>query len=118
MTIRGPLAKGGALTVALGAGSLLLTQVVFAIGDRDGTPASILFSGVLSGLLSGLTAAGLVLVYRTTKVINFAQVAIGIAGGVLVSELIRFTEIPFLLACLFGLMVAAATGLFFDLVFV
>ena len=61
----------------------LYTQVLLpgAGGLGRGTPAAILFRGVVFGLVNALTAAGIILVYRTLRVINFAQTAIGAAGA-------------------------------------
>ena len=41
----------------------------------------ILFQGFIDGLIYALIAIGLVLIYKATGVINFAQGAIGTLGG-------------------------------------
>ena len=41
----------------------------------------ILFQGFIDGLVYALIAMGLVLIYKATGVINFAQGAIGTFGG-------------------------------------
>ena len=41
----------------------------------------IVFRGIVEGLMYALVALGLVLVYRATGVINFAQGQIGAFGG-------------------------------------
>jgi len=82
------------------------------------SPWTYAFHGLVDGLLNALTAVGLILVYRTTRVINFAQTAIGAAGGELAFQLIELTRVPFLVALVLGLVLAAAVGLLFDLVLV
>lgn len=82
-----------------------------------GTPAAILFAGLVVGMVNALTATGIVLVYRTTRVINFAQTAIGAAGAALCFELIQLTPVPFPIAFVLGVAVAGGLGLLFDLVF-
>ena len=41
---------------------------------------NLLFKGVVGGLITGLVAMGIVLVYRSTGVINFAVGSIGAFG--------------------------------------
>ena len=112
----GPYAIGGGIGVV----SLVYTQFILpgsgSVGR--GTPMAILFSGFVLGLVSALTAAGIVLVYRTTRIINFAQTAIGAAGAALTFELIRFVDkMPFVVAFVLGILLAGLAGLAFDLVF-
>jgi branched-chain amino acid transport system permease protein len=99
-------------------GSLVITQFVLpgSAGGGRGTPTSILFAGAVQGLLNALTAAGLILVYRTTRVINFAQTAIGAAGGELTFQLLQLTRVPFAIAFPAGLITAGLAGLVFDIV--
>ena len=64
--------------------------VVLAIGTQvapDDIPAGIVLKGVVFGSATGLLAVGLVLTYRTTRVINFAYGAMGILGGALATTL-------------------------------
>ena len=95
----------------------LYTQVLLpgAGGLGRGTPAAILFRGVVFGLVNALTAAGIILIYRTLRVINFAQTAIGAAGAILTFNFVRYTEVPFLVAFLLGLGLSALVGIVLDL---
>jgi len=43
----------------------------------------LVFDGVVTGLLYALLAMGIVLIYRATRVINFAVGAMGLVGGAL-----------------------------------
>jgi branched-chain amino acid transport system permease protein len=106
------------IVAVLMAGALLVvTQVVLPGRGGRGTPAAILFSGFVAGMVNALIAAGLILVYRTTRIVNFAQTAIGAAGASFCFQLVQFTKTPFPLAFLAGLAVAGLIGLAFDLVF-
>src|SRR4051794_30662677 len=67
-------------------------------GGGRGTPIGILFNGFVNGCGVAVTALGLVLVYRSLRVINFAQVALGAAGGLLFCEFMQFTSVPFPIA--------------------
>lgn len=92
--------------------ALLVAQRGFAI------PAGVFFAGTVSGLVAGLTAAGIILVYRTTRVINFAHTAIGSAGALLTFELIQAVHAPFAVAVPLGLLVGTVVGVVFELVIV
>lgn len=103
--------------VAVG-GTLAITQFVLPGTGDGGTPVAILFTGAVRGLLSALTAVGLVLVYRSHRIINFAQAALGVAGGVFVGNLMSLNGWNFFVAFVAGVFVAALIGLIFQLVFV
>ena len=83
-------------------------------GSR-GTPGAIIFRGVVYGLVSALTAAGIILIYRTLRVVNFAQTAIGAAGATLCFEFVQQTPVPFPVAFLLGLGLSALVGVAVDL---
>lgn len=98
-----------------------LTQFVFpGSGDGKGTPGAVIFSGLVLGLIGALVAAGIVLVYRTTRIINFAQASIGAAGGVFTYWLVvaETTHWPFLPAFVAGVIVAGIIGLGVEIAFV
>jgi branched-chain amino acid transport system permease protein len=112
-----PRARAVVISLAAAAGLLVYTQLVLpGTGSGRGTPGAILFNGLVYGLLNALTAAGLVLVYRTTRVINFAQTAFGAAGGELTFQLLQLTRTPFIVAFILGVLAAGVMGLAFDLV--
>jgi branched-chain amino acid transport system permease protein len=112
--LRRPLAAVAVIAVAL-----LVTQVVLP-GDpaaARGTPAAVLFQGLVLGLINSLVAAGIILVYRAVRIINFAQTALGVVGAYLFFELTRWTPVPFPVAFVLGVALAALTGVIVDLVF-
>jgi len=118
---RGSRARQVALFAAIVVAALLLTQVVFPGRGATGrgTPAAILFSGAVQGLVTALSAVGLVLVYRTTRVINFSQAAMGAAGGAFVFDMVQYEHgVPFIVDLVLGLLLAGLVGLLFELVFV
>lgn len=117
---RGSNARRAAIGVGLIAASLLYTQV-FLVGDNQparGTPMAILFQGLLIGLCNALTAAGIILVYRATRIINFAQSAIGLVAFVFIEYMVAYNPgFPFVLTLIIGLVGAGLTGALFDLIF-
>jgi branched-chain amino acid transport system permease protein len=86
-------------------------------GGGRGTPMAILFNGMVIGCSIALTALGLVLVYRTLRVINFSQVAIGAGGARLFFEFMQFTPVPFPIALVLGVGLGIVIGIGFDLIF-
>ena len=70
--------------------------------------SQLLVNGVVSGLVIGLLAMGIVLVYRATKVLNFAVGNIGIVGATLLSVMVVKYNIPFWPSLLTSLVVGTA----------
>jgi branched-chain amino acid transport system permease protein len=106
--------------VAVVAAALAYTQLVLegTKGGGRGTPLAVMFDGLLLGLLTALTATGIVLIYRINRIINFAQTAIGAAGAIFVTNMVRYNPgFPFALTLLLGLLLSAATGAAVDLMF-
>jgi ABC-type branched-subunit amino acid transport system permease subunit/ABC-type branched-subunit amino acid transport system ATPase component len=76
------------------------------------------FSGVVYGLVYAVFAAGFVLVYRSTGVLNFAQGEIG-AFGVALFVLIHMQYgVPYWFAFLFAVIATAIIGMVIELVVV
>jgi len=63
-------------------------------------PPGVLVLGCVSGAVTGLLAVGLVLVYRTTRVVNFAYGAMGGLPASLGIELYLGRGVPWPLAAL------------------
>jgi len=98
---------GGPLLAVL----LILFVLLPGTGDGRGTPLAIVFQGLVQGLVASLTAVGIVLIYRTIRIINFAQAALGISGGLLAFRLVQYTPTPFPIALVLGTALAATVGL-------
>ena len=110
-------ARTALVTVAAWLVLLLITQVILpgSGGGGRGTPGAVLFNGLIHGVLTALTAVGLVVVYRVTRIVNFAQTAIGAAGAELTFQLLQLTSTPWWIAVLLGVAVAAGAGVIFDI---
>ncbi len=72
--------------------------------------AGVVSLGVFTGLTYGLLAAGLVLVYRSSRFINFAHGAIGVFGAAVCSLAVIEFELPYWVSFALGLLVAAGVG--------
>lgn len=110
--------RGPSIAVLVALVTLIYTQILLpGTGGAEGTPAAMLFLGLVHGCLISLTAASLVLVYRTLRIINFAQTAIGTAGAVLLFDFVRYTSMPFPIAFALAVALGGLVGVVFDLIF-
>ncbi len=80
----------------------------------DGLPAGVVLQGVVLGSLTGLSAVGLVLVYRACRIVNFAQAALGSAAGMLATQLFQQRDWNYYAAFAMGVVVAALVGALAD----
>ncbi|MDQ1517830.1 MAG: branched-chain amino acid transport system permease protein livM, partial [Actinomycetota bacterium] len=80
----------------------------------SGLPAGVVLQGVVLGSLTGLSAVGLVLVYRACRIVNFAQATLGSAAGVLATQLFQHRGWNYYAAFAAGLATAAIVGALAD----
>jgi ABC-type branched-subunit amino acid transport system permease subunit len=73
-------------------------------------PNFVLLQGVVAGLGYGLLAVGLVLVYRTNRVLNFAQGQLGVVAAVFVVKCYYDFGFDYWFALALGLVLAGAVG--------
>jgi branched-chain amino acid transport system permease protein len=90
---------------------LLAGKVLFpTFADTPTVPNGLYLQGLVVGLLYALLAIGLVLVYRTNRIINFAQGELGAFAAVLAAELFTIYHVPYILAVLAGLAAAVVSS--------
>jgi ABC-type branched-subunit amino acid transport system ATPase component/ABC-type branched-subunit amino acid transport system permease subunit len=75
----------------------------------------LLFDGAVNGAVIGLFAIGIVLVYRSTRVINFAVANMGLLASSLLSLLVIQYGAPFWVAVLVCLLAGTLSGLAVEL---
>ena len=73
-------------------------------------PPPILLLGLITGATYGLLAVGLVLVYRATRIINFAHGETGAFAAAVVGVLVLNAHAAYWLVFPFGLLLGAGTG--------
>ncbi len=78
----------------------------------------LLFDGAVTGLVIGLLAMGIVLVHRSTRVINFAVANTGLVGSVLFALLVVRYHVPYWVALAIALVAGTLFGAIVDLVVV
>ena len=72
--------------------------------------SQVVFDGVVQGLAVAVIAVGVVLVYRATRIINFAVGNIGVVGAVTMSLLVLEYHVPFWFGLLIALIIGVAFG--------
>lgn len=110
--------RTAAFLLAGTAAILVLTQVLLPGSGGNGTPWAKIFEGVVYGLLTSLVSAGIILIYRTTRIINFSQAALGAAGGIFTYSLGVLLGWPFFLSFPAGVIVSAMLGFVVELAFI
>jgi branched-chain amino acid transport system permease protein len=90
------------------------TWAVLATVLPHGMPAGIVLLGVVLGSLTGLSAVGLVLVYRASRIVNFSQASLGSAAGVLAILVFISWHWNYFVCLALGAVVAAGTGALVD----
>jgi branched-chain amino acid transport system permease protein len=83
-------------------------------GMKDYVPNGIFLQGIVLGVLNGMLAVGLVLIYRTNRIINFAQGELGAFAATLAAELFQRFHVPFYVAVLIGLVAAVLSSAFIE----
>ncbi len=89
---------------------LIVLWLVLREAMPSGMPNGIIFFGAVQGGLYSLTAIGLVLLYRSQKIVNFSQSAI---GGIAVSVAVVLVDkwhVSFWIALIVGLISSVITG--------
>jgi ABC-type branched-subunit amino acid transport system ATPase component/ABC-type branched-subunit amino acid transport system permease subunit len=98
--------------IALG---VLVVFAVLRYALPQGMPVGVVVQGLVLGSLNALTALGLVLIYRASRVVNFAQAEIGGLAASVAVVLVAGEGWSYWLALPAGLVVAMLTGLLMDL---
>jgi branched-chain amino acid transport system permease protein len=74
----------------------------------------VLFGGLTSGSIYALVAVGLALIYRATRVINFAHGEFVVIGALTAASLVDPMGLPLAAAAVLGVAAAGVTGLAFE----
>ena len=99
--------RKGALWVA---GVLAVVVLYFIVNAYHPIGAGVILQGVVVGGLNSLVAMGLVLIYRSARIINFSQQIIGALAATAAVLLVSSVGISYWFAVPIGLVVAVATG--------
>ena len=73
-------------------------------------PMYVIVLGILTGLTYGVLAVGIVIVYRTNRIINFAHGQVGAMAAVAFGTIVTRGSVPYLVALPIGLGIGALTS--------
>ncbi len=93
----------------------LVTLVVASATSGWPAPLGIVFLGAVIGSLIAFISIGLVLIYRTNRIINFAQADIGGVAAVLTVLLVAQTGMNYFVGVAIGITTALALGALIEL---
>lgn len=96
--------------LAIGVGAALLVVVVAKVVLPDGLPNEIILLGLVLGGLNALPALGIVLIYRSNRIVNFAQGELGAVAATLTYLLIVTLHWPWGVAVFLSLLTAVVVG--------
>ena len=103
-------------------GSWFLAVLLTLVAARDLLPSNvelgIMGFGVVVGGLSALMSIALILIYRTNRIINFAQAEIGVFGAILFQRLVANQDWSYFIALPAGVAASAALAGLIEYVFV
>lgn len=80
----------------------------------EGFWLQVLFGGLTSGSIYALVAVGLAVIYRATRVINFAHGEFVVIGALTATTLVDPIGLPIVAAAVLGVAAASAAGLFLE----
>lgn len=75
-------------------------------------PNGLYVQGFIVGSLSALLAIGLILIYRSNRIVNFAQGALGAVAATLANELFIIYHVPYAISLLTGIVAGISLSLF------
>ena len=72
--------------------------------------SNLLFSGIVQGMIVSLLAMAIVLVYRSTRIINFAVADMGLPAAALLAVMVVRSDFPYWVALALALLTTTAGG--------
>ena len=83
---------------------------VMSLASISWLNSQIIFDGVVQGMAISIIAVGVILVYRATRIINFAVGGMGVVGAVILALLNIQYRVPFWPALIVALIVGLVFG--------
>lgn len=108
----------GALAVLGGSAAVFVAYRAPGLGPflDDKAPFGIVVAGTIVGTVTALLAMGLILIYKTSRFINFAYASMGSLAGVTAIGLHLEKGVPFFAALPIGVAIGVITGAVVELV--
>lgn len=105
-------------SVTLVVGAVSFVVVLALLLRHNEPPRGEWAFGVIVGLLYAMLAFGLILIYRASRIINFAQAEMGAASAVLAALLMKSHHVPYFLAFAIAIGTAVISGMVVEAVIV
>jgi branched-subunit amino acid ABC-type transport system permease component len=83
---------------------------VYALLAAVEVPRQVAFSGAVTGVTYGVVAVGLILVFRSNRVVNFAIAEMGGFSAALLARMVLDWDVPYWIGFAACLVVGAAVG--------
>lgn len=99
-------------------GSALVGTLICKAVSGAYVPPAAFGKAMVFGSLDALFAIGLLLVYRASRVVNFAQGSLGVMGATLFTMLTLYQDLPFILTFPAAIAASAVTGAAVEVVLV
>jgi len=96
-------------------GALVLVASYVGVNALHPLGPGVVLKGIVTGGLNSMVAMGLVLIYRSARIINFSQQVIGGVAATLAVLLVSAQGYPYLVAMAIGVAVAIFIGWFAEL---
>jgi branched-chain amino acid transport system permease protein len=97
---------------------VVIVVALFAVGNTiDNGPNPFMVGGIVNGTVFGLLAIGLVLVYKGTRVFNFAQGEFGTIAAYLLAVLLERARLPYWVSIAAALVATVALGVVIERLF-
>jgi branched-chain amino acid transport system permease protein len=105
-----PPTQRRAIVISFFAVAAAVAWAISAMIWPGSAPLGVVLQGAVFGTVTGLLAIGLVLIYRTNKIINFAYASMGGVGGVLSVMMFQEGEVNYFLSMATGAVSALLLG--------
>lgn len=94
--------------------SLVALYLILRFSLPGHLPLGVIIQGLVLGALSGLVAIGLVLIYRSARIVNFAQGQMGALGVSAAIIAVTAYHVNFFLSLIIGVIVSLVIGFLVD----
>lgn len=108
--LRRAAATGAVLAVAIVVAKIVLAELEASHVYKFSTPLPVVVLGAIIGMTYGLLGVGLVLIYRTNRIINFAHGQIGAFGAAVFGLVVVKYHVPYWIFFPFALAVSGLVG--------
>ncbi|HVE75538.1 MAG TPA: ABC transporter permease [Actinomycetota bacterium] len=101
-------------TLAFVSAAFVLALAILQLLPK-GTPGGVVVYGLVTGSVNALLAAGIILIYRAFRVINFAQASLGVVAAAITFRLAGLLDWPLAIAIAAGIVSSIAASVLIEM---